>query len=147
MDVLNSLFTKAGELELLQPLRGNLGQHISLYADDVVLFIRPQYVELNLIMSILDVFGEASNPHTNLQKSCVIPNRCKTTHLEMVTSTLPCTTADFPCVYFGLLISTRKLGKAELLRWINVGNPNPNSGLGVVLIDQVMLGLTHYTGV
>jgi hypothetical protein len=27
-----------------------------------------------------------------------------------------------------------------------VGNPNPNSGLGVVLIDQE-LGLAHYTGV
>ena len=36
----------------------------------------------------------------------------------MVTSTLPCTTADFPCTYLGLPVSTRKIGKAELLRWI-----------------------------
>jgi type IV secretory pathway VirB9-like protein len=57
MDVLNSLFTKAGDLELLQlqPLtRVNPGQRISLYANDVVLFIRPQEVEMNLTMSILD---------------------------------------------------------------------------------------------
>ncbi|KAG2611816.1 hypothetical protein PVAP13_4KG212210 [Panicum virgatum] len=42
MDVLNSLFTKAEGLGLLQPFtRGNNGQRISLYADDVALFIRP----------------------------------------------------------------------------------------------------------
>ena len=70
MDVLNSLFTKAGDLELLQPLtQGNPGQRISLYADDIVLFIRPQEVEMNLTMSILDMFAEASGLQTNLQKS------------------------------------------------------------------------------
>lgn len=42
MDVLNSLFTKAGEVGLLQPLaRGKIKQRISLYADDVALFIQP----------------------------------------------------------------------------------------------------------
>jgi hypothetical protein len=49
MDVLNSLFTRACEQGLLQPLllRGN-GQHISLYADDVVLFLQPREEELIL---------------------------------------------------------------------------------------------------
>jgi len=61
MDVLNSLFTKAGDFGLLQPpCRGNLGQRISLYADDVVLFIRPQEAKMYLIVSILDKFREAS---------------------------------------------------------------------------------------
>ena len=60
MDVLNSLFTKAEELGLLQPFtRGNNGQRISLYADDVALFIRPVEDELILTMQILEVFGEA----------------------------------------------------------------------------------------
>jgi mannosylglycoprotein endo-beta-mannosidase len=119
MDVLNSLFTKVGDLELLQPLsRGNPGQRISLYADDVVLFIRPQEAEMNLTVSILDKFGEASGLQTNLQKSCVIPIRCEPTQMELVTSTLPCAPADFPCNYLGLPVSTRKIGKAELLKWI-----------------------------
>ena len=75
MDVLNSLFTKAGDFGLLQPpCRGNLGQRISLYADGVVLFIRPQEVEMNLTMSMLDRFGEASGLQTNLQKNCVVPS-------------------------------------------------------------------------
>lgn len=57
MDALNSLFSKASDLRLLQPLsRRNPGQRISLYADDVVLFIRPVKEELNLTMEILGKF-------------------------------------------------------------------------------------------
>ena len=60
MDVLNSLFTKAEELGLLQPFtRGNNGHRISLYADDAALFIRPVEDEMILTMQILEVFGEA----------------------------------------------------------------------------------------
>ena len=69
MDVLNSLYTKAGELELLQPLsRRNPGQRISLYADDVALFIRSVEEEMGLTMEILHKFGEAPGLHCNLQK-------------------------------------------------------------------------------
>jgi hypothetical protein len=43
MDVLNSLILKAHDLGLLQPLlRHGRGQRISLYADDVVLFLKPE---------------------------------------------------------------------------------------------------------
>lgn len=46
MDVLNSLFTKAGEVGLLQPMaQGRIRQRISLYADDVALFIQPTQEE------------------------------------------------------------------------------------------------------
>ena len=38
--------------------------------------------------------------------------------MELVTSTLPCAPADFPCTYLGLPVSTKKIGKAELLKWI-----------------------------
>jgi len=66
MDVLNILFTKAEGLGLLQPFtRGNNGQRISLYADDVALFIRPTEDEMNLTTQILEVFGEASGLRTN----------------------------------------------------------------------------------
>jgi hypothetical protein len=76
MDVLNNLFTKACEQGLLQPLsRRNQEQHISLYADDVALFIQPVELEINLTMNILNKFGEAFGLHTNLQKSCAIPIR------------------------------------------------------------------------
>jgi hypothetical protein len=42
MDVLNSIILKAESYGLLQPLlRRGIGQRISLYADDVVLFMHP----------------------------------------------------------------------------------------------------------
>jgi len=127
MDVLNSLFTKAGELELLQPLsRRNLGQRISLYTDDVAMSIRPVEEEMGLTLEILHKFGEASGLHCNLQKSCVIPIRCEPSHMEMVSSTLPCTPAAFPCTYLGLLVSIKQFRKAELLLWIErIGDKLP----------------------
>lgn len=49
MDVLNSLFVKAGAEGLLQPLSPRVAsQRLSLYADDVVLFIKPRAEELQL---------------------------------------------------------------------------------------------------
>jgi hypothetical protein len=61
MDVLNSLTLKAQERGLLQPLlRHGNGQRISLYADDVVLFLQPNREEITVVMVILRIFGEAS---------------------------------------------------------------------------------------
>jgi len=127
MDVLNSLFAKAGELELLTPLvQCNPIQMISLYAHDVALFIRPTEPEINLTMEILAKSGEASGLQTNLQKSCVIPIRCEESELETVTTTLPCPMSSFPCTYLGLPISNSKLRKADLLLWIEkVGDKLP----------------------
>lgn len=49
---------------LLQPLSS---QHrISLYADDVVLFLRPVAAELNMVIRILDLFGEATGLKANV---------------------------------------------------------------------------------
>jgi hypothetical protein len=51
MDVLNSLFCKAGELGLLPPLaQRNHGQRVSLYMDDVALFIK--LVEEDMILTL-----------------------------------------------------------------------------------------------
>jgi hypothetical protein len=36
----------------------------------------------------------------------------------MVSSTLPCTPAAFPCTYLGLSVSNKQFRKAELLLWI-----------------------------
>jgi hypothetical protein len=119
MDVLNSIFTRVGEMGLLQPLtRRNPNQRISLYADDVALFIKPNEEEINLTMAILSKFGDASRLQTNLQKSCVNPIRCEQPIVDSVNVILPCTTTQFPCTYLGLAISDRKLQKADLMQWI-----------------------------
>jgi hypothetical protein len=69
MDVLNSLISKASERGLLQPIfiRGN-GQQVSLYIDDVVMFLQPHRDELSLVKEILKIFGVASGLVTNIRK-------------------------------------------------------------------------------
>lgn len=119
MDVFNSLVVKAGNEGLLQPLSGRVpGQRLSLYADDVALFIRPAEEELQITKDILHIFGNASGFQTNLQKSSIIPIRCDDNSLTAIHDTLPCTIAEFPCTYLGLPLSNKKLRKADLMPWI-----------------------------
>ena len=69
MDVLCHLIRKASEEQLLQPLARRALQHrISLYADDVVLFLRPTADDIGITLDILQLFGNASGLTTNLQK-------------------------------------------------------------------------------
>lgn len=119
MDVLNSLFVRASDLGLLQPLSNRTaGQRLSLYADDVALFIKPLEEELHITKAILDIFGEASGLKTNLGKSCIIPIQCRDDTLIEVSNTLPCAVSEFPCTYLGLPISNKKLSKAALMPWV-----------------------------
>jgi hypothetical protein len=114
MDVLNSLFTKSESEGLLRPLHST-GQHLSLYADDVALFIRPEADDLQLTKDLLQIFGEASGLQTNLQKSCVIPIQCDDNIVEVVNQSLQCTPSSFPTTYLGLPISDKKLRRSDLL--------------------------------
>lgn len=92
----------------------------------MALFIRPDEEEMNLTINILNRFGEASGLHTNLQKSCVIPIHCADDQQVMVSQTLPCAPAAFPCTYLGLLVSDKRLKKHDLMTWIDkVANKLP----------------------
>ena len=116
MDVLNSLFIKAGEEGLLHPLANrSVPQRVSLYADDVALFICPMEEELLMSKQFLDCFGKASGLQTNLNKSCAIPIGCEGEPLEVVQDILHCPTSSFPSTYLGLPISNRQLRKSDFL--------------------------------
>jgi hypothetical protein len=68
MNVLNGLIVKAADEGLLQPLSTRSIQHrISLYADDVVIFLRPAASDLHLVTRILELFGGAKNQRTEKQ--------------------------------------------------------------------------------
>ena len=74
MDVLCHLIKKAVDEHMLQPLSRRALQHrISLYADDVVLFLRPSASDIEITLDILQLFRNASGFTTNLQKSSVLP--------------------------------------------------------------------------
>ena len=80
MDVLNNLLTAAESASLLHPVGGPRGllHRLSLYADDVAVFLTPVASDLHAIKQILQLFGEASGLQTNLAKSSILPIRCNT---------------------------------------------------------------------
>jgi hypothetical protein len=115
MDVLGYMIAKAVENELLQPLARRALQHrVSLYADNVVLFLRPDANDIAITVDILHLFGEASRLRTNLQKSNVLPIRCGDLKLQLVQELFPCATSDFSCKYLGLPFSLKKLKKEHI---------------------------------
>jgi hypothetical protein len=105
-----SLINKAAQDGLLQPLAPRALQHrVSLYADDVVIFLRPAAMDINVILDCLQLFGDASGLRTNVQKSSVYPIRCGDQDLAMLKNMLPCELAEFPCRYLGLPLAIKKL--------------------------------------
>jgi hypothetical protein len=103
MDVLNALMVKAEEHGLLQPISSNSIHHqISLYVDDVALFLKPEPCDLNTVVRILDPFGEALGLRTIIAKSGIVAIRCTPVDLNMVQQLLPCRFEVFPIKYLGL---------------------------------------------
>jgi hypothetical protein len=59
MDVLGHLVSKAEDAGLLLPLATRSLQHrLSLYADDVVVFLHPRDSDIQAMLNILKLFGE-----------------------------------------------------------------------------------------
>jgi len=115
MDVLSHLITKASDEQLLQPLARRALQHrISLYADDVVIFLRPSASDIEITLDILQLFGEASGLKTNVQKSSVLPIQCTEEDKLVLQEHLPCQISEFPCKYLGVPLSPLKLTKAQI---------------------------------
>lgn len=114
MDVLNWLVTRASEAGLLQPLSSRPIQHrISLYADDVAIFLRPAAADINLTLQLLQLFGDASGLKTNVQKSNVLPIQCAEEDIATIQNLLPCEMLNFPCKYLGLPLAIKKLTKEQ----------------------------------
>jgi hypothetical protein len=114
MDVLGYLITKAENEGVLRPLAPRTLQHRVSYADDVVLFLQLVVEDINLVLDILQLFGEASSLRNNGQKSSVYPIRCDEAEKAVVQQHLPCDLQDFPCRYLGLALSIKRLTKEQL---------------------------------
>lgn len=89
MDVLNSIVARADHEMLLEPLAVPQTTHrVSLYADDVVMFLRPTTGDLSLIKQILEFFGQISRLKTNMVKSFCTPIHCLENDLELISKEL-----------------------------------------------------------
>lgn len=115
MDILCAMVKKASEEGLLQPLATRaLQQRISLYADDVAIFLHPAAEDIGVTLDILQLFGEASGLQTNVQKSSVLPIHCREEDRAALLDNIPCPLSEFPCKYLGVPLSPIKLTKNQI---------------------------------
>ena len=115
MDILGHMISKAEAGGLLQSLSTRSLQHwISIYADDVVLFLRPAAQDINITLDILQLSSEASGQCNNAQKSSVFPIRCGETEIALLHDLLPCEISNFPCKYLGTPLSLQKSTKDQI---------------------------------
>ena len=70
-------------------------------------------------MEILQLFGDASGLHNNVQKSNVYPIQCPEDGLTVVHELLPCEVSSFPYRYLGLPLSLWKLTKEQVQPFVD----------------------------
>ncbi|XP_073355283.1 uncharacterized protein [Aegilops tauschii subsp. strangulata] len=115
IDTLNNLICRAASEGVLQRLTArHMTSSVSIYADDVVVFCRPDGHDLTAVRELLRVFGAASGLHTNYAKCAVSPIQCTDADRAMITVTLACLLQDFPTTYLGLPLSIRKVSSTAL---------------------------------
>ena len=88
-------------------------QRISIYANDVALFIKPTVMDLSFVKETLKAFGEASGLKVNYRKSSAIVIRGDVDDRQRVAALLKCDLAEFPCRYLGLQLAIKNLTRAE----------------------------------
>lgn len=96
-------------------MRRGHGQRISLYVDDVVIFLQSRTDELALRKDLLCIFGNATGLVTNISKSSVTPIQCGEEELAEVQEVMACKVENFPYKYLGMPLSVRKLRKNDLI--------------------------------
>lgn len=85
----------------------------SMYADDAAVFIKPLAQDLAALKAILEIFGQASGLHTNLEKTKVYPIRCDSINIQQLLGEQQ-QPSCFPCKYLGFPLHFKKLPKASL---------------------------------
>jgi hypothetical protein len=115
MDVLAAMFRAAESARVLSRFGlARIKHRVSLYADDVMVFTKPDMGEHEAVRKILDCFGEASGLMVNFSKSVVAPIHYPDAALPSVSATLSCQVITLPCTYLGLPLSIRKLRWEDL---------------------------------
>jgi hypothetical protein len=121
MEAPNTFFHLSDARGLLQPLRVPSFTHrLSLYVDDLVIFIKPTSHDLRLVQAILSVFAVASELRTNTSKCQFTPIQCTEEQIELVQQVFPCQLVHFPCTYLGVPLSIQALNKADLQPLVDI---------------------------
>lgn len=115
MEVLHRLFAAARHGNILAPPPiQSIHHQCYIYADDVMLFIKPTRQDLITTREILDFFGKASGLRTNLGKCQAAPIACAPEDVALIQRILPVPIKEFPIIYLGLPLSVTALRKTDL---------------------------------
>ncbi|KAM0880624.1 hypothetical protein ACQ4PT_033459 [Festuca glaucescens] len=114
MEIIKLLVHRATEHGLLAQI-GNCThiQRLSIYADDVVIFVKPHVPDLVAIRELLRMFGMASGLHVNFRKTTATLIRGGDEEKEVVSDMLHYPISEFLIRYLGLQLSLRPLTKAQ----------------------------------
>jgi hypothetical protein len=113
MEVLNRLLEWVEQQGFLSPIVGLRGSRVSLYADDLVVFVVPFECDLLTVKAVLSIFGLASGLFSNLEKSVATPMHCAAEDIARVQEILSCRVQTFPCKYLGIPLSVYRLKRSE----------------------------------
>jgi hypothetical protein len=114
-DTLQHIFNKVTEACLLSPLRDRAARiRLSLYADDATVFLNAARQEVDLVMVIMQHFGEATSLCINVSKSSVVPIRCAGIDLDSVLQNISGGRVPFPITYLGLPVTLGQLRMSHL---------------------------------
>jgi hypothetical protein len=103
MEVLTAAIKRATKQQLFRSLAGiSELQRISVYADDVILFCKPESLELHAIKGIFQIFSEASGMHVNYRKTSATLIRGEDGDADRVREVLSCEIKGFPIRYLGM---------------------------------------------
>jgi hypothetical protein len=115
MDVLFAMFKTAERATVIADTRSlGINHRVSLYADDVVVFAKPEVGEVDTVKAILTFFGDASGLVVNYSKSSATPIRCSDDLIAEVSPALSCQVLSLPFSHLGLPLSVKKLRKVML---------------------------------
>lgn len=115
MDSLAALMKAASPAQVFQGI-GTIRMpfRISMYADDVVLFINPSRTEMHAAVALLELFRSASGLRTNWAKSAATPIACAPTQVDETVAKTECSTKTLPITYLGLPLSDTRLRRDGL---------------------------------
>lgn len=114
MDSLSAVLSKAIAEGVISSFTGiSAAQRLSVYADDVALFIKPSVQDLEFVRDTFAIFGEATGLRINYSKSSAVLIRGNDQGQQRVAALLHCNIGSFPCRYLGLPLAIKQLTRVD----------------------------------
>jgi hypothetical protein len=123
IDPLQRLLNKATEQGLLHPIGADpIRARISIYTDDIVLFVRPIESDVAILQLLLQTFGSATCLCVNVLKSEILPIRCEGIDVQTVVGQFQDRITTVLCTYLALSLRFGRLKHDDeqvlVTRWL-----------------------------